>query len=137
MEKHFIQRVLFGIAAFIFVAGIASYIAFTSLEGESEAGYDPGNPFDLFKSYQTWASSTTQVSPTAAEWLHTMVNDAGAYIIPVQNVDINGDGLVDILLHQEGVVDIYGVLLNSGDLAFDLAYKCVSNAGTFYGDCAQ
>jgi len=136
MKKYFIQKVLFGISAFIFVAGMASYIAFTSLEGETEANYDPNNPFDLFADYVTWASSTTQVSPTAAEWLHTMVPNTST---PTTFADANGDGLADVLLHQEPAsgADVYGILLNNGDLTFDLAYKCVSESGTFYGDCSQ
>ncbi len=129
--------------AALLVIGIVSYVLVGMNPPKTEASYDPANPFDLFASHATWPNSTARKIGTAAEWLHTMFPDLSS---GVSHLDINGDGLVDILLHNEpvgiGSTKVYGVLLNRGDLNFDLAYKCVtkidgSGVRQFYGDCAQ
>jgi hypothetical protein len=60
--------------------------------------------------------------------------------------DINGDGLVDVLLHNYYYATdtsrnySFGIYLNNGNLGFDTGYKCqvtISNSTTTYrGDCA-
>lgn len=120
--------------------GIATYFLITQNVKEVKA-ISLGNPFDLFKSYETWPNSSTQKTGTTAEWLHTMQDILpSGYGSSITNIDINGDGLVDTLVHQEiGVILYYGVLLNRGDLTFDFVYKCVFVEGSpnkFYGDCA-
>ncbi len=67
----------------------------------------------------------------------------------VQLADVNGDGLIDILHHwytttnsSSGPDRYFGaILLNRGDLNFELVYKCVWDAlkepgKAWYGDCA-
>lgn len=145
MNKHIISFVV----PSLLVVGAAAYLGLTLQAGETKAGVNISgdrSEFDLFKSYATWPNSTARKATTAAQWLHTMA--PGSPSDPPQVVDINGDGLVDILVHLEkinieaGVYHwYYGVLLNRGDLTFDLAYKCVhtfvSGVSRFYGDCTQ
>jgi hypothetical protein len=150
--KHFTTgKYLFGIVALFFVAGIAVYVFFSVPQDEASAYVSISglrSKFDLFKDYETWPSSNTHVVGTKAEWLHTVSSDA-AGASPTTFADVNGDGLADILVHQEYILissspnerhSYYGILLNQGDLTFDFLYKCVfknvSGIDTFYGDCA-
>jgi len=148
MNKQILSRISLIILPLLII-GISVYLFINSNVKEAKASVNIAgdrSEFDLFKSYNTWPNSATRKTGTAAEWLHTMVNDV-AQGSAVTHVDINGDGLVDILLHQEKVnIEgslyhwYYGVLLNRGDLTFDLVYKCLqsldSGVSRFYGDCA-
>ena len=140
MNKQIIQRVGF-VSAMLLVVGAALWLLIAPNAEETKAYITPTgpmSPFDLFKSYETWPNSSTKKIGTAGEWLHTMAPRD----VDTTFSDVNGDGLTDILVHQESYttgVLYYGILLNRGDLTFDLAYKCVhiSALNRFYGDCAQ
>lgn len=128
----------------LLLIGIATYFLITSNTKEVKAWVvisDRASEFDLFKPYATWTNSSNKKVGTTAEWLHTMAPPVTSQ--PTTSMDVNGDGLADILVHQEnrdvGGIQYYGVLLNRGDLRFDLVYKCVvvSDLNKFYGDCAQ
>jgi len=150
--RYFTSKYAFGIFALFLVVGIAVYFFFSIPEDEATAYVSVSglrSTFDLYKDYGTWASSTTQASPTHAEWLHTMASPGGE--VATTFADVNGDGLADILVHQDYVLVngnpityhfYYGILLNQGDLTFDHEYKCVyenisGEGDVFYGDCAQ
>lgn len=148
MNKQILRKISLIILPLL-VIGVATYFLITSNTKEVKAlvnSSGAGSAFDLFKSYQTWPTSGVQKTGTDAEWLHAMNPTFGNTVIPAQNVDINGDGLVDILVHAEfqsisgGWSFYYGVLLNRGDRKFDLVYKCVyitaAGPDKFYGDCA-
>jgi len=135
----------------LLVIGVATYFLITSNTKEVKAIISPSgraSDFDLFKSYKTWPTSTTPKTNTAAEWLHTMSNETSRTPTTASTfADVNGDGLNDILVHYEFVAPevsgwrhYYGILLNRGDLKFDLVYKCVhvddDAPDKFYGDCA-
>ena len=143
MNKQIMGRL--GLVTLLFlVAGVASWLLIAPNAEETKAWVvvsGRASEFDLFKSYATWPNSSVKKVGTAAEWLHTMAPPITSQ--PTTSVDVNGDGLTDVLVHQEnrdvGGIQYYGVLLNRGDLKFDLAYKCVvdSDLNKFYGDCAQ
>lgn len=147
MNKQTMRRVSFVVLLLLGVGAVV-YLGFTLRVGKIGASVSiqgNRNSFDLFKSYTTWPNSANKKTPTAAEWLHTMVAQA-ASDSPTTFADVNGDGLADILVHQENVNisagldhSYYGVLLNRGDLTFDFVYKCVDTITSihhFYGDCA-
>jgi hypothetical protein len=54
-------------------------------------------------------------------------------------LDINGDGLVDILYNTHGGNSYSGVFINTGEYNFKPVYKCRFNQTDFqyYGDCAD
>lgn len=150
MNKQIIRVVSFVILPLL-IAGVGAAVYFlpSIKSGEVKAAISltsHGSAFDLFKAYPTWPTSGAHKTGTAADWLHTM--SPGVSTSPSQTVDVNGDGLLDILIHHEFVSTVpsiynfyYGILLNRGDLTFDLVYKCVYVSGDgpdkFYGECAQ
>ena len=89
--------------------------------------------------YTSWANSTGfAASDTMMQSLYIMnTNNTTRHTL----TDFNGDGLVDILYHYWGnsYPSYYMVLLNTGDMGFDLAYKCVREGSPikYYGDCAD
>lgn len=147
MNKQILRKLSL-IILLLIVIGIATYFLITSNAKEVKAlvnSSGAGSVFDLFKSYETWPTSGVPKTGTDSEWLHAMNPSYGNTVISAENVDINGDGLVDILVHAEGLpipdgqIFYYGVLLNRGDRKFDLVYKCVyitAFVDSFYGDCA-
>lgn len=102
------------------------------------AGFN-NNTTNLYQNYLTWPSSTTlKADDTTLQPL--------AYVqstTPFNLTDINGDGLVDILLNQPNgyIGRNYGIFLNNGSLGFTWAYKCAVKENVtptvYYGDCAD
>jgi len=147
MNKQIFRRVSLIIFSLIII-GVATYFVVTSNTKEAKAYVSIDSAVDLFAPYATWPNSAVKKAGTAAEWLHQMTPNRISEQW-VDTLDINGDGLVDILIHRDtdpippsgSIHHWYGILLNRGDQTFDFTYKCVikytDSVPLFYGDCAQ
>lgn len=109
-----------------------------------------GHENDIFSDYHSWHSGSFNSNDT----LHKMLNKLSYYNPPYTTYhyvtpnkysfqDINGDGLSDFLYYElyfDGFTSghqFYAVFLNSGDLNFELVYKCaIPRNGPAYGNCA-
>lgn len=97
------------------------------------------NTLGLYSGYASWANSATLKSDdTKAQSLFLLEQSGAVNTFS----DINGDGLVDILYHND-TFDVdqtnqFGIFLNNGNLGFDWVYKCVYKGATneYFGDCA-
>lgn len=97
-------------------------------------------PSNFFNDYTSWRASTSKKSDDymihALYYAHT--GSTGGTLRTF--LDINGDGLSDMLYMYDGYMNFghvdYLVLLNSGNNNFTVGYKCVM-ADKWYGDCAQ
>lgn len=89
--------------------------------------------------YKSWATS-----PRAkiADYTRSVLGT----ITGTNFVDINGDGLIDIMYNSylTNAGGYLGILVNTGDYSFKPVYKCrVVTTGapnyipTYYGDCAD
>ena len=111
------------------------------------AGFDTQS-ISIFSEFESWpGSNTLREDDTAVQVLHT----ARAYNSNPNRfswVDINGDGLTDLLYHYYNSSNYrgggqYAIYLNQGNADFSLLYKCFYNTDldsypyTWYGDCAQ
>lgn len=97
------------------------------------------NTLGLYSGYASWPNSATLKSDdTKAQSLFLLEQSGAVNTFS----DINGDGLVDILYHNdtfdEDQANHFGIFLNNGNLGFDWVYKCVYKgaANEYYGDCA-
>jgi|GEM_PF-4384104 len=98
----------------------------------AEAGFGV-NSEDLFENYTTWTNSTNlNASDTVVQTLFNLYASGNASSI----LDINGDGLSDVIIHSAGSTRKYAILINNGNIGFNLAYKCVKTSTTWYGNCA-
>lgn len=97
---------------------------------------------DVFQGYEQWHSSTVKnPNDTSMAWLRllSLVDPFRNSYIAHSMTDINGDGLPDILFHDDVVgysKRRYAVLLNKG-VGFEVKYRCVVESGVYYGDCAE
>lgn len=94
--------------------------------------FTPESIFDDF-SYKAWPNS---IKLRATDFTYSILGamtgkDNTNYI---NFVDINGDGLVDVLYNYNGYRSI---LSNTGDYNFKVSYKCKVANGFYYGDCAD
>ena len=100
--------------------------------------------------YTSWPSSNElKEDDTMYQSLYTLYFSYSNNQNNTQSLtDINGDGLIDILFYYySSISDNVGlVLINNGNLGFDLVYKCYyddygnsSSPATrlYYGDCAD
>ena len=83
--------------------------------------------------YKAWASSSV-IRPDDFTYsiLGAMTGKDNTNYINF--VDINGDGLVDVLYNYNGYRSI---LSNTGDYNFKPSYKCKTANSLYYGDCAN
>lgn len=94
--------------------------------------------------YNTLPSSTTfnYSAPWSTVNFYNGSNSTAGYQEKINNfVDINGDGLNDYFYRYSYVYSSKRreeacVLLNNGS-GWDVAYRCLTINGTYYGDCAQ
>lgn len=138
MSKALLYKVTIG--ALLITLGVVSIYIITP-PSKTKAGFGSGS-IDIFDSYGSWPSSTTLKSTdTMVQVLFQMRSDTRS-----SSVDINGDGLTDVLHHEYNGVSFqdaqgrFGVFLNKGNLTYDLVYKCYvrdyNSVRTYYGDCA-
>ena len=106
----------------------------------------------VFSTYRDWPRSEDPKPNDTMRWylsaMHQVQNrpldTTPTAWRATEQVDINGDGLIDILhrftrcdSNSCSSVDVdYYVLLNKGDLSFEVGYVC-RNDGVWRGDCAD
>lgn len=108
------------------------------------AGFD-SNVMRVFDGYASWPTSVAaKAGDTLPQTLKVLSRQWGVYQGISTQVDINSDGLTDVLVHSASGASYpfnFGVFLNKGNLQYDLTYKCVytvvSNVPHYYGDCAD
>jgi hypothetical protein len=107
---------------------------------------------DIFSNYTTWSYSEELKSTDTTYLMLGMFSIDNLYNKWSAFVDINGDGLVDVLYRENNPLPLYInkriILINNGDYTFKVAYKCVNKTSQyrdfqkeikiwFYGDCAD
>ncbi|MBI4359527.1 MAG: hypothetical protein HY564_00335 [Candidatus Jacksonbacteria bacterium] len=115
---------------------------------------DFGDSIDIFSNYTSWQKSPSKkTGDTTSQTLYLLARSVvykqnfdseQTYqsVTPQSIIDINGDGLADIVYHsrefKNGGYDILysAILLNKGSMTYELSYKCVHDATGWYGDCA-
>ena len=115
---------------------------------------DFGDSIDIFNNYPSWKKSVSQkTGDTMSQTLYVLARSViykqnfdsqQTYqsVTPQSIIDINGDGLADIVYHsrelRNGGYDILysAILLNKGSMTYELSYKCVHDSTSWYGDCA-
>ena len=117
---------------------------------------DFGDSIDIFNNYPSWKKSVSQkTGDTMSQTLYVLgrsivrtqqgADQSYTSVTPQSMMDINGDGLVDIVYHYrykfEGFPANYdilysAILLNKGSMTYELSYKCVHDSTSWYGDCA-
>lgn len=101
------------------------------------------NTIDPLSDYASWPSSgAPKEDDILFRILDLFAKDYGSHYKTSTQTDINGDGLVDLLVHfSPNAPKYFGIFLNRGDLGFELTYKCVytyySSDPEYYGDCAD
>jgi hypothetical protein len=138
----------------VLVVGVVGFKALSPQQTNASSPYTfAGTHLSyIFYDWQSWQNSTILKHDDA--WAQTLrlMTEASPNLRGMQMTDINGDGLVDVLYYsrreykQEWYFDA-AVLVNTGGMKFDLAYKCTTlerGNGTnlvfsysFFGDCAQ
>jgi len=147
-KKTLIQTIIFTLALFVAI-GIGNY----ALSSDSQPGAASGATAAIFPeqiniifNYKNWPHSTTPKTSSylpGALGLLGLGYSAGSGGGYSGLVDINGDGLNDIIysFYMNDYIFRTAVLLNQGNNDFNLVYKCVaetnSGVATYYGDCAQ
>lgn len=96
----------------------------------------------VFEDYKTWRYSK-EIKPNDGTYMMlSLVGQGITYDYKgrksrsagsAQMIDVNGDGLVDMLYNLDGK---QAILINNGDYTFQVVYKCVSDNG-YYGSCAK
>ena len=92
-----------------------------------------------------WANYTSWPSSSNLDPDDTMMQTLYVMQLTAPNkqtiTDFNGDGLTDVIYHSYSgsYTSSFVVLLNTGNMGFDMVYKCVREASPvkYYGDCAD
>lgn len=151
--KHSI-RSFFTSGFSLLIVSVLTFSLFSS-ENMNQGAYATVFPqgASIFADYESWPSSSTlSSSDTMLQTLFLMKE-------PNTNrftaLDINGDGLVDILYHAQGAdqkvtggyyyyTDFFAVMLNKGGNSFENEYICAFRHDqsytlpvTYFGDCAE
>lgn len=116
------------------IAGAAIYLLKPSKSQVSLAGFGTG-AINIFDSYTSWPSSSTlDPTDTVAQTLFLVADGHG---LSHTIVDMNGDGLSDVIYHASASDwGQFAIFLNTGGNEFELVYKCAKMSGVYYGDCA-
>lgn len=112
--------------------GLSSYKLSAKIEGiEQSINTEEIINSDIWEAYVSWRySSELKQNDTTFTMLNFLSSSTNG-----QFVDINGDGLVDLLYNNS--TGRKAIMLNNGDLTFTLAYKCYHGSGGYYWDCAR
>lgn len=139
MKKHTVYQLAIG-TLLVALGAISVYVLKPVLE--TRAGFGIPN-LDIFEAYGSWpGSGTLKSTDTMAQALFSLASNSNAW---ASSMDINGDGLADVVKHEINCMGSngtcrLGVFLNKGNFTFDLVYKCrvesVNDVKTYYGDCA-
>lgn len=117
----------------------------TALAPEALAGFN-ASTIKIFAGYAAWPTSVARKAGDTIPQVFSLIakNYTNSNSGTTHQVDVNGDGLTDLLYHSAmpGSYPFYfGVFLNQGNLQYDLAYKCaylpVGTVAHYYGDCAD
>ncbi len=107
--------------------GLSSYKLSAKIEGiEQSINTEEIINSDIWEAYVSWRySSELKQNDTTFTMLNFLSSSTNG-----QFVDINGDGLVDLLYNNS--TGRKAIMLNNGDLTFTLAYKCYHGSGGYY-----
>lgn len=112
----------------------------------ASAGFSSGDRIQVMENLMTELSETSSTSTTAVTdaefalpWVRFTSSDNGDPVL----IDMNGDGLTDVVYSKPAAETLQYVLLNTGD-GFEVAYSCYysDDYGTPYqytyrGTCAD
>ncbi len=160
--KHIPYKfVIGGLALAVILIGTGVYLGVSWKGQETQAHNIPatnnillkptGSQIYIFNKWSTWPKSGAQkAGDMIPQTLFLMGLPVGTDPGTWQDhtiMDINGDGLSDVLYHDlavsSGTLSFFAILLNKGNMNFELVYKCAvydSNEFDEYkewtGDCA-
>ncbi len=106
--------------------------------------------WDVFSSYLDWKKSTSaKQNDTTLAFLKMMVTSSTQWVTystvynyPSSLVDVNWDGLVDMLYSHYYKINHdseykYAIMVNNGNYTFTPVYRCYIKGWYYYGDCAE